>query len=333
MKKSAKKHKKAISMPFEWIFAMLIGGIIIFIAVYAAVKGFEGGIRDINTRVIARLESYLSPYETGLGSGQTGEIHFSASSTMYFDQCDENDYNSRPFGSQTISFTQKMFRQNQKQGEYIPLVSKYVFANETIEGKDFYIASLPFFMGYKVSDLILIYSNKYCFVQAPNEIKEQVDDLQLKNIIFSDEIDNCTGIKVCFDFDNKACKIKVYPNDDGNYESGRVEAYSKKKELYEVHYMGNLLYGAIFSYENLYECNVKRLMNKFRELGNVYLEKIKIIEIKGCSSNIAGKLASVMQGADELESSRALLELSSEIEDIQKINDAAQEGCRLFSGE
>ncbi len=332
MKKTKKSGKKAISLPFEWIFAMIIGGIIIFIAVYAAVKGFNTGNQAANTELIARLESYLNPYETGLGSGQTGEIHFSADSTIYFDQCNENDINSKPFGSQSISFMQKMFRKDQKKGEYVPLITKYVFANETVKGKDFYIASIPFFMGYKVSDIILIYSNNYCFVQAPNQIIEQVEGIQLKRIMFSDDINNCTGIKVCFGINNNKCEIKVYPNDE-EYISGRVEAYNKKKELYVVYYTGNLIYGAIFSYENLYECNVKRLMNKFRELGKVYLEKIKIIEMKGCSSNIVGKLISAMQGADELQSSKQLLALSEEVKEIQEINDAAQEGCRLFSSE
>ncbi len=328
-------YKKAISIPFEWIFAMIIGAIIIFLAIYVATKGFDTGNKYVNTQVISRLEGFLSPYETGIGSGQTGEIHFTASSVVYFNKCEAQPNSRYPFGRQFMSFTQEMFDRYQKGSEPVELISKYVFANESTEGKDFYITSIPFFMGYKVSDVIIIYTDKYCFIEAPNEIQEMmIENLKMKNIYFSDTM-NCSGIKVCFfDSSNNNCDIKVIPESSEDYSSGRIEKYNKKTKRYtSSYYIGNLIYAGIFSSENLYECNVRRLMLKFIELGRVYLEKIRIIEMNSCSSNIGGKLNPLMQAAGDISSSLALLSFTDQINDIIKINDAATEGCRLFSGE
>lgn len=328
---SKKEEKKGIAMSFEWIFAMLIGGIILFIAIYAVVNLLITGQQKTNTQTAAQLEGYLSPYETGQGSGISDEIHFASQSKLLFEECEAND--NKPFGVQSFAFTEKMFGKYGEESVPIEIKSKYIFANESVEGKDFYFVSVPYFMGYKVSDLIFIYSGKYCFIEAPEEIHDNVENFRLKNINFSDDI-NCKGIKVCFNNNNKECNIKVSglcPGCESDYESGTVEKFDNNGKLLSTnYYSGNLLYAGIFSSDKIYECNVKRLMSKFNELGKVYLDKIKIMEIKGCSSNIQLTLFNVMQMANSLQDSKGLIGLDTQIKDIEKINEAASEGCRLF---
>lgn len=331
-KKQKKILKKGISIPFEWIFAMIIGGIILFIAIYAAVQFAGTGTRITNTETAARLGNLLSPFETGLASGKSSEMHFNIESRIFFKECDEKS--NLPFGIQTISFTEKMFNKYPEAGEAISIKNKYVFANNSVQGKDFYIFSKPFFMGYKVADLIIIDSKEYCFYHAPEEIKDEIENLNLKNINFSDDF-SCKGITVCFDLDDSKCNVRVSPecigNCDSNYDYGKVSKYdSNGKKVSETYYIGSLVYGAIFSSENLYECNVKRLMNKFGEVGRIYLDKIKITEIKGCSSNIALELSSAIGMAKSIESSKDLIILDFKIKEIKTINQGAREGCRLF---
>jgi hypothetical protein len=314
-----RENKKGFSMPFEWVFAMLIGGVILFIAIYAVVHIMSLGQGIVNTGTAAQIESYLSPYETGQGSGISDELHFSVQSKLLFQRCEPN--NSKPFGMQTFAFTEKMFGKYGKESERIAIVSKYVFANETIEGKDIYIVSIPYFMGYKVSDLFLIYSGKYCFFGAPDNVKDDIGRLQLKNIDVSDN-QSCKGINVCFDGNGKNCSVRV----------SSPERYVEKNGK-RMYYTGNLIYAAIFSSDKIYECNVKRLMNKFNELGWVYLEKIKIMEMKGCSSNIQLVLNQAMKIAKAMPNSQGLQELDDQILSIDKINEAASEGCRLFINE
>ncbi len=327
--------KKGISIPFEWIFAMILGGIILFVAIYAASQFAETGSRTSNTEAAARLESLLSPFETGLASGKSSKIHFASESRIYFQECDENE--NHPFGTQSIAFTQKFFNKFSPAGENISIKNKYVFAEEVVQGKDFYVFSKPFFMGYKVADIIIIDSKKYCFYQTPEEIKEGIENLNLENINFSEDFE-CKGITVCFDEDNSKCDIEVYPlcedECESSYDYGKISKYDENgKKISEIYFIGNLVYGGIFSSEKIYECNVKRLMNKFSELGKIYNDKIKLIEIRDCSSNIAGRLNVAISGAKSLRESQGLIILDSNIKEIIKINNAAKEGCQLFSGE
>jgi len=332
--KIQKNSKKGIEMSFEWIFAMLIGGIILFIAIYAVVHLLTTGHQVTNTQAADELMGYLNTYETGQGTGINDQINFASESRLLFEECEPND--NKPFGSQSFAFSDKMFGKYGTPGTPIPVYSKYIFANDSVEGKNFYIVSIPYFMGYKVSDLIMIYSGKYCFISAPQEIQDDIENLRLNNINFS-ENKNCSGIRVCFDNNVKDCDIKVSGLCSGcqsEYEFGTVEKYDKDGKLLSTnYYSGNLMYGAIFSSNAIYECNVKRLMSKFSELGNVYLGKIKIMEIKGCSSNIQLVLAQATQSANSLQDSKGLIGLDSQVEDINKINEAASEGCKLFVNE
>jgi len=329
-KRIIKRGKKAIAMPFEWIFAMLIGGVILFIAIYAVVHLMSTGQQTRYTQIAAELEGYLSPYETGQSSGISDEIHFSAESKFLFEQCEAGD--NKPFGMQTFAFNQKSFGKYGKTGDIIEIKSKYIFANKSVEGKDFYVVSFPFFMGYKVSDLMVIYSEKYCFIDAPEEIRESVENLRLKNINFSE--DNCEGIKVCFN-NNQRCDIQIsgecYSDCESDYDYGTIEKFDENGKIISTNfYLGNLLYAGIFSSDEIYECNVIRLMNKFNELGKVYFDKIRLMEIKKCSSNIQIVLAGAMQNANGLQNSQGLISLDSQIKSIEKINQGTSEECRLF---
>lgn len=321
-------------MSFDWIFAMIVGGAILFIAIYGAVKLIEGGTNIIYTEAAEQLKSLLDPFETGLSSGEASEMHFSRKSKIFLEDCDYSE--NKPFGRQTIAFSEKSLSEKEDdKGEPISVKNKYIFAEKIVEGKDMYVFSKPFFMGFKVADLIVIESKDYCFYQTPEEIKSEIEGLQIKNINFSDDMESCNGIVVCFDVSNPKCNIKVYGECEENCESvydyGKVVKY-ENEEISEMSYIGNLVFSAIFSSPEIYECNVRRLMSKFNELGKVYINKIKIIEMKECSSNIEGKLSSTMSSAKQIDSSEEIKNLYSDIKEIETINGATTEGCRLFEG-
>lgn len=327
------KNKRGISMPFEWIFAMLVGGLILFLAIYGASKLIETGKYNINTDTAVRMRSLFNTFSTGLASGvKPSEIHFQKQSKIFFDEC--SFIENPPFGKQTIAFSEKTFKNEyDEKGAPISIKNNYVFAEDIVEGKDIYAFSKPFFMAYKVADLIMISSKKYCFYQAPNEIKDEIEMLNLGNVNFSEE--ECNGIKVCFGSEGRGCDIKIIgeceDNCDSAYDFGIVIKYDENgRKIAEMGYMNNLVYAAIFSSPDLYECNVKRLMNKFNELGKIYLDKIKIIEINGCSSSIPGRLSAAMEMSQNLESSKDLILLAQESKDVEIINQAAKSGCQLF---
>jgi len=175
-------------------------------------------------------------------------------------------------------------------------------------------------MPFKITDLIMVVSadDIYCFYDSPDYIKESLEGLNLDNIIFPNQTLKCEGTDVCFEENRNGCEIKVFE------EQGYVlnKEYGKR-----VYFVGDLIYGAIFSSPEIYECNVKRVKSKFDELSKIYLDKIEIIERKDCQSNIGPKLASVL---GPIENSRSLIGLYNEVEDIDSINRLAKSGCQLY---
>ncbi len=317
-----KNQKKAVALPFNWIFAIIAGSVILFLAIYGTTKIIGTGQKAVYTETSAKILSLLDPLETGLASGNSEVINFKKQSRIYLG-C--NSLSNKPFGKQTISFSEQTFGEEfGEKGGGINIKNKYVFAEDIVEGKKFYVFSKAFFMGFKVSDLIVINSNNYCFYQAPNEIKDDIEGLNLKNINFSEDIRDCEGVKVCFGSSNN-CDIMVF-GDGISYDSGKV---IKGDE--EVYYTGDLIYPAIFSSSKIYECNIQRLMNKFNELSLVYLDKIKIIQSKGCDSNIEANLMLMMDSAKSLKSSKDLIELSYQAEIVESINsNAGANNCGLW---
>ncbi len=319
--KNKKRDKRGIAMPFNWLFAIIVGVIILFIAIYATAKIIMGSEYQIYTETAAKLDILLDPIRPGLASGKSEQINFKKETRTYYTCSDLGT-----FGKQTIAFSEKTFGDYQEKGGEINSI-KYIFAEEMIEGKNLYLFSMPFEMPFKVDDLIFISGNEYCFYQAPNEIKEEIQNLNLKNIHFTESSGdkNCTGTKVCF---GSKCEISVYGLCEdftcgSNYDYGKV--FKNNKISY---YDDSLLYATIVSSPEIYECNVKRLMKKLSELADVYTKKIDIIEMKDCGSIIEPDLLIMMQDAKALKSSEDLYLLSLKAESIDKRNPTGS--CSLY---
>lgn len=309
--------KKAIfGMSFNWMFAIIVGGFILFLAIYGASKFIKTSENTLYTETAARMTSLLDPMETGLASGKATEISFQKESRFYF-TCDTQSF--PPFGRQTLSFSEKTFGEEfGKRSDRVNIKDKYIFVDEVIQGKKLFIFSKPFFLTFKVADLTIIFSSDYCFYDTPEEIEEDLGGLNIKSIHFIDPKNKteCNGINVCFNSQEKNCNIKV--SHQNNY------LIKKGEKLY---YTDDLIYAAIFSSPEIYKCNLKRLKGKFNQLSEIYLKKIEIIKRKGCNSNIGPKLESMTSPID---SSSELLLLYNQAKEINTINDGEESDCRLY---
>ncbi len=199
--------------------------------------------------------------------------------------------------------------------------NKYLFSNSTVEGKKFYIFSKPFEFPFKVADLIYLTSaeEKYCFDSGslPEEIKKEITQIGQANLA-----PNCTGpeykdyIKVCFN--GQLCDINV------NYDSYRKTV--KKRGQGEVDFVGDaLMYAAIFSDNDTYECQVQRLLMRTKELANLYKEKAALM---ACDSYLGEDLNQLINQLENIKSSSALQGINSIVENIYYKNDNS--GCKLW---
>jgi len=306
-----KKFKKgALEISFGWLFAIIAGGVILFLAIYFSSKLIQTGTETVSAETGKEIAVLLNPLETSFESVQTTSITI-PSETRIHNGCDLVG----TFGEQFIRLDQKSFNKWIQTDVNVKTNNKYIFSNEEIEGEKFYLFSKPFNFPFKVADLIYMTSSKdrYCFINAPTEIEEEIERLKQENLL----IENCSDedIEVCF---NGNCEINV------DYFERAVEKDGKR-----VYFEGDaLMYAAIFSEKEVYECQLKRLMWRLREISNLYQDKEIIIAEKKCENNLRLDLNELSNLADNLENSGELIIVKMKAEDIEMKNNARR--CVLW---
>jgi len=310
------KNKKGLEMSFSWMFAIIAGIAILFIAIYATSQFIKTRRTEIDIQTAAKLAILLDPLETSLESGKSSLLSFD-SETRIYNKCES--YGN--FGEQSIGIA-KSSRIGEKWQEPAygkPQYNKYIFSQDVEEAKEFYVISKPLNFPFKISDIIIFSGREYCFIQSPEEIKDELEDLGIKNINFTDKKSECSdkSTKVCFG-QSAGCDIAVY-GDTYDFSTGYV-----KNQGRELEYADGLLYAAIFSSPDIYDCNVKRLMLRLVNLCLIYKDKIEILEKRECSSLLDSHLSDMIN----LANSNNLLTIKDEANEIEQINEVAE--CKVY---
>jgi len=309
--------KRSFEFNFAWLFAILVGAIILFLAIYFAVRWVGTGTYQVSTITMKQLSIIFEPLEVGLASGKSS-LAVLKEETRIYDKCEEQGN----FGKQKFSGAGKIFGNKwSKPGAEISVPNKYIFSNGTEQGKIVYFFSKPFEMPWKVSEIIFLTTEKYCFVNAPEFVVDEVSGLNLGNIRF----ENCSNeIKVCFS--SSGCEIEVSPSclqDCDEQEEYSYGFVNKKGE--NMFFVGSLMYAGIFSNKDIYECNVKRLMKRLEKQALLFNNEINFLTGKcGNPSNFI-QLSSL---ARSLKSSRDLLLVYNIAKEVEKQNEASE--CKLW---
>lgn len=314
--------KKGFEFSFGWLFAIIVGAIILFIAIYAATGLVKNERSTQDSLVSQQLEIILSPVEASIESEKSTKPIIFPVETRIISQCDTFGN----FGSQSLSVTTKSDIGDKFVGG-VPRVfyNKYAFLTKTLDAKEIYIFSKQFKMPFKIASLVFMWSDKqkYCFVNPPQEIEDEITDLQLKISINNSAI-KCpkNSIKVCFS--NTGCDIEVRFNPD------RPNSGSVKKGKKVVYYEDALLYGAIFSDSDMYECQVTRLMKRASQLASIYAEESRLISTRadGCSSSIQPDLINYAEKI-KVNSSTYLAEIYNDAKDLDYKNKQLT-SCKLW---
>ena len=292
----------ALQISFGWLFAIIIGAFIIFLAVFGVTKLMKTEQTTIDVKTGKEIGVLLNPLETGFESAKTTSLIIPAESRISNGCNDDGN-----FGKQLISVSQKSFNKWTETNINVGFANKYIFSKGIVEGKKFYIFSKPFDFPFKVSDLIYMTSSNdiYCFADAPEEIKEEIETLNQTNLLVGDCSDDM--INICFNGD---CDINV------DYDSGVVE--KNEEEMYFV--SDALMYAAIFGDAEVYECQLKRLMQRIEVLSLIYQDKTDLVGVKGCELDMNAGLVELGNIADSFESSEKILVLKSKIENLNDKN-------------
>lgn len=317
MMKSIVENKKGfLQMSFPWIFALLVGAVIIFLAIYGVSKLISTQETIQSAKTSKEIGILLNPLETGFQEFTTVQVGFPVETRIY-NKCNLEG----EFGRQLIQVSQKSLNKWTETDIDVGFSNKYIFSRAIVEGKNMLIFTKPFEFPFKVADLTYMTSasDDYCFMDAPEEIREELSNLGQKNII----VDNCSiededMIKICFGKSSSTSECNTIVNYGGKY----VEKSSGRSYFYD----DSLMYAAIFADNAVYECQLKRLMKKTAILSELYIHKIDFI---GCGSTVLLQLLSISSMTRNLDESQDLILMKDMVENADKANREAS-SCRLW---
>ncbi len=300
------ENKGFMNMSFGWIFALIVGAAILFLAIYFAVNlvDVEGARQGAQTS--RDIGIVLDPLETG----------FEESKVTYLDVGIESKIENicetyGDFGRQKISTTQEIFGE-ERGGDFTPsFYNKYIFSAKTIEGKEFVIFSKQFTFPFKIADLIFIIPNdkRYCFIDAPEETATTIEDLKLKSVVNVDSAGDCAdnSVKVCFG-GAASCDIKV-----------DLARKTTTKGSERVYFEGeSLMLASIFSDAGIYECQLKRLMKRASSIAGILSDKKDFVSSKDFRSLVDFSI--YIAAADNFEDSGNLRNFVSIIKEMEEKN-------------
>src|SRR3990172_13409494 len=135
-----KINKKGfLQISFGWLFAIIIGAIILSFAIYASVKLINIEESVSSTETGKQIAVLLNPLETGFGEETSTPLSIPTESRIN-NKCETFG----DFGEQGISVSQKRSGDWTETGAGQIFYNKYIFSNETVQGKNFYLFSKPF---------------------------------------------------------------------------------------------------------------------------------------------------------------------------------------------
>jgi|TARA_Y100000310_G_scaffold246957_1_gene252460 hypothetical protein len=302
--------KGYLQISFAWIFAIIVGVFILFLAIFLTTKIIKTEEIALDSKTAKEIGVLLNPLETGFETGKVNSLSLPTDTRIY-NRCNNNG----EFGRQIIRISQKSFDEWTKTDVDVGFSNKYIFSENYVEGKKFYLFSKPFNFPFKATDLIYLtsQSKRYCFVNPPEDIKNEITSLKQENI----QVNNCSddSTEVCF---NRNCNITV------NYNGKYVEKNNEK-----MHFESDaLMYSAIFSEKEIYECQIKRLMKRVGNLALLYKDKIGFVSQVGCNSNLESDLLQLNNLANNLENSGNLNSFILLTENIKERNNLAE--CKIW---
>ena len=278
-------NKKAyLQISFSWMFAIIVGAIILFLAIYFLTSFLKTGQAEQGAKTSKEIGVLLNPLEVGFEEGKKSTLTTSTDTRIYPD-C--KLYGA--FGRQGISVKEKLYNEWSTFSEEVTFKNKYVFSKEYVEGRKFYLFSKPFEFPFKVASLIYLLpaEETYCFISAPEDVSDEIDNLNFENIFLKDfSQDHCSikDINVCFT-SGDSCDISV-DCFDNDCSEGRV--VKDGSSLY--FYTNSLMYAAIFSDKSIYECQLKRLLKRTAVLTSLYNEKLALTSFLTCQNYISSDL-------------------------------------------
>lgn len=319
------RPKKA-QMQFNWIFAIIVGAVIIFLALFFATRYINIERYRYDTEMAEKLAILLNPLETSLTSSTVTLIQMPVETKISL-KCKYEGIGREELRIATKSSVSSEW---QEFGAAQSIYNKYIFSQDIEQGKTLYIFSKQFKMPFDVADIIYATTRDYCFISPPQGISDEIHDLNASNMQLEYRKQECKPQSKTVCFGSSGCEINVYGlcydmscNDLYNY--GYVQQGSEKS-----YFNGDaLMYAAIFSKKDLYNCNINRLLSRISMLSRLYMEKIKLLNSRGCmTGELSDKLSDLSYQALYLINSANIMQITDNAKEVENANNELI--CKVF---
>lgn len=307
------QNKKGIEMSFGWIFALIVGMAILFLSIYGVSKLIDTERQVVDTTSAQKLGSVLFPVSTGLEDSYKPEPIVFPGDTRIEVACNLQG----PLGENSLKVSRRSGIGEPWQNSGIPAVSKdsYVFSEKNLESKEFYSLIKPIAMPFKIGDAVVVWDKQYCFVAPPGTVEDEITALGLDSskieVVDSENICPRESKVVCFSGRKNSCDVTV------DITNKRVS-----KDSGDVYYEDSLLFGAIISDPEIYECQIERIGKRAERLSSIYHGKSVSISTKsnGCSSIMQNNLKFYGEVSKDLSSNELgrLIETGNELERLNR---------------
>lgn len=282
-------NRKGIELSFGWIFSIIVGGAILFLALYAVSQLSDTERRVQQTLSAQELVTRLTEVTTSLEkTSLPGNLTF-ATPTRITPRCVLQGSGVQEV---LVAYRSGIGEPWQENGIPARSSSLYLFSATPTEGRTFSMIVKPLLLPFKVGDSISLWSGNYCFVQPSGAVAEDLGLLEnagnpIKSV---NRVAECpkNSTSVCF---AAAGNIAGSKNDCAIIVD--VIARTVEKQRRVVSYIDPLIYAAIFSEPELYECNVQRILRQAAFMARVYEEKSVYIASRSqnaCSSALQPEL-------------------------------------------
>ncbi len=322
--------KGYMEISFGWLFAIIAGAAILIFAIFLSTKIANTGQSSSSAQAQKQIGNLLEVFGSSFESAKSGEIG-STIETRIYNRCD--DFGT--FGKQLLGVTQQSFRRWPKApglSEMSAFQNKYVFSENPVESKKFFVFSKPFETPFKIADLNYIVSKEkqHCWVDAPLRIEKELSNFSVDNFVFKKNVLECPAesLKICFSQGN--CDIQISYSSAGDYSLGAVE---KNKEI-TYFYSDSLMYAGIFSSKEVYECNLKRILSRANSLTKIYLRKSNLNSYLLCENaefiltlDEFQKLLTDFADSSDFNKQEGIVKTS---EKLKRFDELEQEQCKLW---
>ena len=325
----ADKNLKKAQLSFNWIFAIVVGAAIIFMALFFISRYSNVERYRYDSEIAEKLAILLNPLESTAEASAT-VIDLPIDTRMNLRCIYEG------IGRQELRIATKsrIGDEWQEYGAAQSIYNKYVYSDSLAQGKKLYVFSKELKVPFEISDLIYASMQDYCFINTPRHIESELKEINTSNFALVENRKSCKNSSKTVCFDSSGCDINVYGFCSGfgcenEYDYGSVEKKENVKGKVVYYYGTALLYAAIFSSVENYECNIDRLMHRIDLLSRLYREKARLLESKGCGTGkLNEKLADLSFTASAAAKSGRVFEIDNAVKQVEDINSGLV--CRIF---